>query len=102
VPAAAAINLRPTVRLSDSAPVCSKIMTKIKMVASISRLSKDDPNRVSASLVPCLAVRKKLNVPRDFLTRQHEQDEPARRKRRYFRLNSRMSEPTLKQINAGI
>ena len=32
-----------------------------------------------------LAVRKKLNLPRDFLTRQDEQSEKARRKRRGFR-----------------
>ena len=77
-------------------------MTTIKIVASITRLCKDDPNRVSASLVPRPVVRKKLNVPRDLLNLQDELDELARRKRRYLRLNGRISEAALIEISAGI
>ena len=39
---AAVINLRPSMRPSDNALVCSKIMTTIKIVASISLLCKDE------------------------------------------------------------
>jgi hypothetical protein len=46
-------------RPSDNAPVCSKIMTTIKMVASISLLYKTDRSWVSASVVPLLFLRKR-------------------------------------------
>ena len=40
--------------------------------------------------MPQLFLRERLNVPIDFLTRQDELGEKARRKRRDFRLNGRI------------
>lgn len=62
-------------RPSDNAPVCSKIMTTIKMVASISRLCKE--LSILSMRKPCATtgIEEKVNVRIDFLTRQDKQPE---------------------------
>src|SRR5678816_2356837 len=90
--AAAVINRRSTMRPSDNAPVCSKIMMTIKMVASISRLCKELSILSMRKRCATTCIEEKVNVRKDFLTRQDKQPEKARRKRRNFRLNGRMRE----------
>jgi hypothetical protein len=77
-------------RPSDNAPVCSKIMTTIKMVASISLLLRMKSNLRK----PCATTGLEGDTKHSnrFLNPSGAQGGKSRQKRRDFRLNGRLGE----------